>query len=357
MSLKWFLRDWQSPQRVVTGELTGAHISSPTAGPIPGDNDTNLEISPQGGDEIVRNRYGTFNDNYVLECEIHVDGAWRDQHLAWVQTMTGPVTVSGVWVDDDAHGSKTELHPLDVVWAQVTQSASSGDWIGSLVGDLGLTIGKDLFAYRFAAASDNRGDDLGGLLESPPLSEWTRTVTFSLPFPGQPGTKFAPFTDNRTPLSAHADFTPVIRRDTTGTFVDVTVTCQANQYGGPGIVLGEVIAYWQQADLPLISVSPNPLDFHTVALGGRGLETLKIANPGAVDLTVSVTPSGPPALFQWKAITAQSIAPGSSIALDVSYTPQLAEPDAGTLTVHSNAAPGAAVVQLKGTGTNRIRPP
>jgi hypothetical protein len=90
MDGKWFLRDWLAPQRVVVGVLRDVHRS----GGVLGDDDTNLEISPDAAhQELLVNRNGVTNPEGVfggvpdryLECEINVGSDWRDEYEAWAR--------------------------------------------------------------------------------------------------------------------------------------------------------------------------------------------------------------------------------------------------------------------------------
>jgi hypothetical protein len=108
---------------------------------------------------LLINRFGKPNSNGKLECEIHVSDERRDHHLAWLRSLSGTeVTAHGVWVNDTGHHDKTELHPLDVVFGPVTASIMPGDWIDALATERGLAVGATILAFRFAAASDNRGN-------------------------------------------------------------------------------------------------------------------------------------------------------------------------------------------------------
>jgi HYDIN/CFA65/VesB-like, Ig-like domain len=133
---KWFLRDWTSPQRVLIGTLTDVHDSSGILDG--GDNDTNLEIVPRPEPEfqdLLKNRQTPpqVNKNGLIECEVNVGSDWRSQYEFFVNSLVGrEVTAQGVFVDDDGHGSKTELHPMDVIFARVADSQLPGDWIGAL---------------------------------------------------------------------------------------------------------------------------------------------------------------------------------------------------------------------------------
>src|SRR5215218_4703487 len=141
MADKWYLKDWQAPQRIVVGKLIEAR---PSEG-FTNDGDTNLFIEPKVDPDndnpniyrmLLINRFDSVNSDGLLECEVNlgvkIDGqtviSWKEPHLAWVRSLVGgEVTAQGIWVDDDGHDSKTELHPMDVVFGSVTRSILNED--------------------------------------------------------------------------------------------------------------------------------------------------------------------------------------------------------------------------------------
>src|SRR5581483_11880215 len=69
-------------------------------------------------------------DHSQIECEINVPSDGRDQYEAWVRSMIGlSVTAQGVYVDDTGERDKSELHPLDIVVAEVDAPQVPGNWI------------------------------------------------------------------------------------------------------------------------------------------------------------------------------------------------------------------------------------
>jgi hypothetical protein len=248
---KWTLTDPSAPQRVVVGKLTDVHISG---GGITSDDDTNIVIEPDsdGANQmLLTNRHGQINlavspdGRPLLECEINVKSDWRDQHKDWVSSLTegeGTVTAQGVWVDDNDHDSKTELHPMDVIFGTVTSSKIPGDWINSLASERGLEVNKSMLAFRFAVASDDRG---GIFFDSPPLATLTRPTTFVLKLPSRPAEgDMVPAWEMRSSLSENA-FVYSTPRDFGGSKVlDVTVVCRGQDDDGPGVLLGEIVTFW-----------------------------------------------------------------------------------------------------------------
>src|SRR6476620_7073964 len=137
MASKWFLDDWEAPQRILIGALTDVHRSD-------SDDDSCLIVSPDPDlQALLVNRLGQTNDGGLLECEVNVGSAWRNSWEDWARSLVGStITAQGVWVDDIEHASKTELHPLDVIYAAVVVSGLTDDWIGALAVAQELTVGE-----------------------------------------------------------------------------------------------------------------------------------------------------------------------------------------------------------------------
>jgi hypothetical protein len=133
---------------------------------------------------------------------------------------------------------------MDVIFGRITASKLSMDWINALARQQGLTVGDSLFAFRFAAASDNRGKFYDS--QTPPLSRWTRPTTFRLEYPQQPAERDkVPMWEQRLILTENASIDLTTLDDDSGRKVlDVTVTCLGRDYGGPGVLLGEMGTYW-----------------------------------------------------------------------------------------------------------------
>jgi hypothetical protein len=379
MTYKWFLIDWRDPQRFVVGELTNVHRSS-----FPSDGDTNLEITPDGPDPdvpnspdfrtLLRGHVDGVVDQTVLECEINVGGDWQDHYEDWVRslidgTTDGKITAQGIWVEDLGHGSKTELHPMDVIFGSVEGSLLPGDWIGAVAARHGLVVGDSLLALRFAVASDDRQ---GEFQSAPPLAPYTRPVTFLLPFPAQPaGGAATPESDLRIDLQANATIEigdprpdPLVNPKRAGNMVlPVTVTCVAAYDDpapgasdeGPGVLTGEIVTFWSSPATPLIAASPQHLSFGKVPVMSVVSLSTTILNVGAADLAVTV-PAPPVGAFRWEPIAQTTIPAGGSLELPVDFAPRAINPAQGTLWIQSNAPSSPTAVALDGTGTKQIDP-
>lgn len=357
MTYKWYLLDWRNPQRVVVGDLTNVHESG-----FPSDGDTNLEITPDNADLLREGQT-------VLECEINVGGGHEGHYEDWVRslingtlnpdgTIGSKVTAQGVWVEDLGHGGKTELHPMDVVFGSVPASRLPGDWIGDVAAGHGLVVGQGLLAYRFAVASDDRA---GEFQSAPPLAPYTRPVTFSLPFPPQPAEGLSvPRHELRLDLSDNGtiEISDPVADGGGGTVLPVTVTCVAAYDDpapgaddqNPGAVTGEIVAYWVPANVPLITIVPQNLNFPATAVNGNAQLSTQIRNTGALDLVVSIAAAPAHSPFRWDVVSGATISPGGSLEVFADFAPPGIGVAHGTMFVQSNAPGSPHAVTLEGTG-------
>jgi hypothetical protein len=259
------------------------------------------------------------------------------------------VTAHGVWVDDTGHESKTELHPLDVVFGSVAASFAPGDWIGALAAQRGLVVGATMLAFRFAAASDNRGNLFNRA--TPPLSHQTRPTTFTVPFPPRPDGSSVARSEQRTFLVKHASIESAGPEDQNGTTVQpVTTTCLDRDHGGPGILLGELVTYWAAPGAPAVAVDPVAIDFGTIDTGNSDTRQVTIANIGQADLAVTIAGSPASSFFSWADVNTH-IPPGGSFQLAVEFAPPRAGERHETVIVESNAPGSPPRVALHGKAT------
>jgi hypothetical protein len=338
MGGKWVLRDWKSPERTVVGTLTKLYNAS--------DGDTNVQIRANDASQhLLRNRHGGRNtDLGIIECEINVVGDGRDQYEDWVRSMLGlEVTAKGVWVDDDDHNSKTELHPMDLIVASIDGSLIP-DWIGEFGRRRGLVLGTSMLAFRFAAASDDRE---GLLASGPPLVEWDRPTSISLAVPPRPAGGFGWF--EAAELKIFKSLNAVTDTSPRPQLIDLEITCNGRDYGGPGYSLGEVVTYW--ASPAQVGFVPDKLSFGLLGIGEVAVRTLRIWNPGIQTIVVTVLPAqGGLRDFSWQAPPVTTLLPGAGLDVPVQFSPLSHGVANDVLIVESNAQGSPHRISLRGRG-------
>jgi hypothetical protein len=261
-----------------------------------------------------------------------------------VSSMVGlEVTAKGVYVDDTGHDDKTEIHPMDLMIARVAGSALPIDWISDLATQNALQVDVGLFAFRYAAASDDRG---GVVFESPPLAEQTRATTVTLPFPPRPPGATDPQVEVRSAgarnAASHIDTT--VGGDTAS--ADLVVTVKSGDHGGPGFDLAEIALYWSAARA--LEVSPSALDFGLIGVGEVTLRTITIGNVGSAEVAVTVAGSTFPSPFSWTDVPTTVLPAGASLPLTVQFAPDEAGRHLDSVRVVSDAAGSPHVVRLEG---------
>lgn len=348
----WFLVDWKSPERTLVGTLTDVHNSGDF--PPTQDHDSNLMIVPNADESnqaLLKNRLGRPNDGGVIECEVnvvrndHIDGP--DTFENWVSSLIGlEVTAKGVFVEDEGHDNKTELHPLDIIVAQVDGSILPGDWITKVAQQHGLQVGSGLFAYRFGAAADNRKG--GGFLGTP-LAQWTRPTSVTLPLPPQPADpNFWATAELQIGFTLNATAEVSTKVDPSGGGVaTLAVTCLGKDYGGPGFVIGEVVTYWSAGRQ--LALSAFELDFGTLGVGEASNRTLVVRNTGTQAVQVTILSDAPwDSAFSWNAVGPVSLDIGQALDVDIAFSPVHAGTHRGVLTVTSDTPGSPQRVSLRG---------
>lgn len=162
--------------------------------------------------------------------------------------------------------------------------------------------------------------------------------------------------DQRLDLHEHASIATAVREDASGAWLDVTVTCLGRDYGGPGVLTGEIVTYWSSPMIPQIAVHTLDLGFGTVAAGDTRDRSFHINNVGQVDLVVSVSAAPPGDVFQWPSL-ATTLAAGASVEVMVEFSPTGEGIANGVLAVQSNAPGSPQSVTFHGRGTTVINPP
>jgi hypothetical protein len=262
----WILADPNRPsQQKVVGTLSEVKPGKPQGG-SGDDGDTGFMIRPQEPYYyLLKNHSDNWNDDVKIECEVNVWPQARGEHGSWVQSMSGldNVTAVGVWVEDTGHGSKTELHPVDIIFSPVTSSLVSSDWLNQLAASRGISLQtKTLNLFRFAVATDVRAffpfdEQSDG---RPPLAGQTRpvTITVDLPVPqnplidpGDPAWEIRASFTHGTILDTHT----AVRVESGKKVLDITMTPQSlsdddfnarsTSDQAAAVLLGEFVTFWQ----------------------------------------------------------------------------------------------------------------
>jgi len=238
---------------------------------------------------------------------------------------------------------------MDVIFARVDDSQLPGDWVGALITQRGLVLDQSLFVTRFAGASDDRE---GVILSGPPLASWDRPTAISLPLPPvPPGTGWVPdFSLHMLRQDKATVDTAVVGDPGSGSqAIQLTITCQGRDYGGPGVALGEAGTFWTSQTLPAIQLSPTSVSFGAVFAGDSADRTVTITNTGHADLVITIpAPAGN--IFTWVPVSGHAITPGASFAAEVDFSPPGVGQAKGRLTVESNAPGSPHIVTLTGSG-------
>jgi HYDIN/CFA65/VesB family protein len=105
--------------------------------------------------------------------------------------------------------------------------------------------------------------------------------------------------------------------------------------------------------IPLISVSPDLVDFGTVGPGLPATRTVTITNNGGVDLIITaISDPNPPFSIVNKPALPITVQPGQSTTITVAFASTGSQVFLGSFTIQSNAANAALVtVNLRATGT------
>jgi hypothetical protein len=340
----WALHQGVDPIQQLGGTLIDVHHSGG------GDDDTNMIIVPDADSMgLLANRNGTANQNSEIECEVNVteDGDGRAKFEPWVSSMLGlHVTAIGVWADDVGHENKTEIHPMDLIFARVESSALPIDWIADLAAQHGLQVGTTLFAYRYAAASDDRSDGLGG--GRPPFSDQTRTTSVRLAFPDLPIGATSPQIQVRSggARNAASHFDDVAVDGNTAT-VNLVVTVKDAHHEGPGFDLAEVALFWVGARH--LELDPTALHFPRIAGGNSVVRQFTISNIGSEPVTLSVGGSRFPSAFNWAAIPTTTLPAGGSLPVTVEFAPDRGGAFSDQVSVVSDAEGSPHQVRLGGS--------
>jgi len=153
-----------------------------------------------------------------------------------IKPLLGPdVYVSGVLVDDDSQGGKTQIHPLDLIWA-VLPSANHPDWFKNI--QTSLEDPQVAVVYRIVSASDaSKGS-------KPPRAEQTRQCQLQIPYPPKPDKPSMKIDfEIRKIALVNADFD--LSNDLVHQRIALEVTVKSAKEEGPGIFIGDLAVLWR----------------------------------------------------------------------------------------------------------------
>jgi Domain of unknown function (DUF4082)/Abnormal spindle-like microcephaly-assoc'd, ASPM-SPD-2-Hydin len=143
--------------------------------------------------------------------------------------------------------------------------------------------------------------------------------------------------------SLKVTFTPTVMGTATGS---LTVTSNASNpiltVGLSGIGVTAKIA-----------AVPASVAFGSVPIGVANTQTLTVSNSGNANLTISQTTAAGTGFSVTGPALPMTVAPSTSIALTVGFSPGTVGTTSGTVTIGSNATPSPLAVPLTGTGVTQ----
>lgn len=123
-----------------------------------------------------------------------------------------------------------------------------------------------------------------------------------------------------------------------------TLSVQSNASGSP-----HTVALSGTGIAPGVSLTPSPVTFGNVPVGGSASSPLTLTNTGTAPLLISgIATTG--AYFSNTTDCGSSLAAGTSCQILVTYAPLAAGPHSGQVSVITNAGAGPVVAPLSGTG-------
>jgi RHS repeat-associated protein len=244
---KWYLRDsWG----IVRGVLHSAKVNdefSGRLGDLMNDGDQNILIRPSSGSaHLLVNRDGVSNPDGLIECEIEIIDSHQYIFKQSVEHLlgAGEIVAFGYYIDDDAHESKTELHPVECITGPLPE-AWWPNWIRfKNLELLGRTEGPGaLHAHRVLAGSDD------SWTLKPRFSDQSRRTTFDLSFPDKPDTThdWKAVWEERRRQCVAANFAASVTPTETGAKLSVEVIPKSRKDGGPGVLITDVATWWEPA--------------------------------------------------------------------------------------------------------------
>jgi len=212
----------------VSGKLLGPAKINP-------DGDFSVAFIPDDK-KWLTNRNGKSNVNGLMELKVKVTPNQSKVFLDSIKPLLGPdVYVSGVLVDDDSQGGKTQIHPLDLIWA-VLPSANHPDWFKNI--QTSLEDPQVAVVYRIVSASDaSKGS-------KPPRAEQTRQCQLQIPYPPKPDKPSMKIDfEIRKIALVNADFD--LSNDLVHQRIALEVTVKSAKEEGPGIFIGDLAVLWR----------------------------------------------------------------------------------------------------------------
>ena len=141
-------------------------------------------------------------------------------------------------------------------------------------------------------------------------------------------------------MSFNAVFTP-----TSAGAVSGSISVSTNLAGSP-----TAIALTGTGAQPAMSITPSSVSFGNVADGANASQTITVQNTGTVNLVVSsesVTGAG----FSVTGFTAQTVAPGNTMAFNAVFAPASAGSASGSISLSTNVPGSPTAIALGGVGT------
>lgn len=230
---KWKIVDENNPTRKVVGRLRKSYIYLL-------DGDLNFQIEPFELYAGLIDQNGVRNADGRIECEVEVLDRHEDEVMrAFDHCIGDEVTAYGVWVNDTPHGSKFELHPLDVLFTRLR-----GKYIPHWTyGFKEKYDGTRLMVHRVLAAADQSDN------RHPPLTDLTRTTVAEIPYPRKPPSseqvEWIPDYKTRIFINEHCRFEFAMGGSELRPVLLISLTPRSFSEGEPGMMLFDVVTWWR----------------------------------------------------------------------------------------------------------------
>ncbi|HET7001510.1 MAG TPA: hypothetical protein VFI33_09380, partial [Puia sp.] len=204
------------------------------------DGDFCIEFKPDPAyNGLLFNRYNDVNGTLFIELEIEVENEYSNKFtVAALEFLDQPVTAIGVYINDDGHDSKTELHPLDCLYGDLPQSqwpAWTIEKRSNLPSDYGFKV------IRFLSA----GDDSWGLHPPKSMEQRTINVHIAMPTPDTGKTHLYDWTSRiGTEDSAYLDTFDIVKNPKADGCFEFNVTPYRTGFG-PSTIMVDFAVWWK----------------------------------------------------------------------------------------------------------------